>query len=194
MPSERYPNVDVTGGSQSRDVPFRVGVEKICGFSPDSPARIRGWFENRSSAQQTVGFGPIQPFSNIWSEGKSTLVLIPIDREIQRHALGTDEQIIPDEPVEGCWETNTVRLIRHDVLRWQSLDAGECIQTEYAVLQYPEQEILEGTTNKRAGPQSDSDDCLPADEYRFEESFQPKLGMETTWNEFKWGFTITIEE
>ncbi|REA05084.1 hypothetical protein DEQ92_02015 [Haloferax sp. Atlit-6N] len=194
MPSERYPNVDVTGDSQPRDVPFRVRAEKLRDFSPDSPARVRGSFENCSSMEQTVGFGPIQPFSTIWCEGECLLVVIPIDREIQRYALGTDEQIIPDEPVEGCWETNIVRLIRHDVLRWQSLDAGECIQTEYAVLHYPEQEILEATTDKWVGSQSESDDCLQAGEYRFEESFQPKFGTKATWEEFTWGFTITIEE
>lgn len=134
MSSKRYPNITVTGDTQPRDVPFRLGVEKLRDFSADAPARICGSFENRSSTEQTVGFGPVQPFSNIWNEDNSLHVLIPTDREVQKYALGTDEQIIPDNPVEGCWQTNLVRFIRHDVLRWQSLDAGKRIQTEYAVL------------------------------------------------------------
>lgn len=152
MPSEQFPNVDVTVDTQPRDAPLRVGVEKVCDFSPTTPARIRGSFENRSSTEQTVGFGPIQPFSNIWSEGDSPLVLVPIEREIQRYALGTDEQIIPDQPVDGCWQTNIVRFVRHDVLRWLSLASGECIQSEYAVLHYPEQEILEATMDQVVRP------------------------------------------
>lgn len=194
MSSKRYPSIAVTGDTQSRNVPFRLGVEKLRDFSADAPARIRGTFENHSSTEQTVGFGPIQPFSNIWSDGDSLLVLIPTDREVQRYALGTDEQIIPDNPVEGCWQTTLVRFIRHDALRWQSLDAGKRIQTEYAVLHYPRQEIMEATIDEWFGPQSESDDCLPAGEYRFEESFPPKLGTDATWDEFTWGFTLTIEE
>ncbi len=194
MSSERYPSVDVIGDPPPGNGTFRLGVEKLCDFSPDAPARIRGSFENRSSKKQTVGFGPIHPFSNIWSEGDCLLVLVPTDREIQRYALGTDERIIPDHPVDGCWQTNSVHFIRHDVLIWRSLDADESIQTEYTLLRYPEQEIAEATMDKRFGPESESDDCLPAGEYRFEESFTSKFVTDTTWEEFTWGFTLTIEE
>lgn len=71
---------------------------------------------------------------------------------------------------------------------------GECIQTEYAVLHYPEQEIMEATMDEWFGPKSESDVCLPVGEYRFEESFPPKRRTDTTWEEFTWGFTLTIEE
>ncbi|WP_231182946.1 hypothetical protein [Haladaptatus sp. DYF46] len=194
MPSERYPSVDVTRDSQPRDVPFRLEVEKVRDFSPTAPARIRCSFENRSSTKQTVGIGPIQPFSNIWSKGESPLVLVPTERDVQRYALGTDEQIIPDQPVDGCWQTNTVRFVRHDVLRWRSFASSECIQTEYAILHYPEQEILDATMDKWFGPKTESDVCLPAGEYRFEESFTPKFRANATWKEFTWGFTLTIGE
>ena len=194
MSLERYPSVTVTGDPQPRDVPFRLRVEKLRDFSPDAPALIRASFENRSSTEQTGGFGPIQPLSSIWSEGDGLLVLVPSDGAIQKYAFGTDEQVIPDHPVEGCWQTKLVHFILHDVLRWRSLDAGECIQTEYTVLQYPEQEIMEATMDKWFGPQSESDGCLPVGEYRFEESFTPRFGADVTWEEFSWGFTLTIEE
>ena len=85
-------------------------------------------------------------------------------------------------------------LIRHDVLIWRSLDADESIQTEYTLLRYPEQEIAEATMDKRFGPESESDDCLPAGEYRFEESFTSKFVTDATWEELTWGFTLAIEE
>ncbi len=48
--------------------------------------------------------------------------------------------------------------------------------------------------DKWFGPEPESDDCLPAGEYRFEESFPPKRGTDTTWEGFTWGFTIAIGE
>ena len=69
------------------------------------------------------------------------------------YVLGTNEQMIPDNPVEGCWLTNLVRFIRHDVLKWQSLDAGKRILTEYALLHNPEQEIMEATIDEWFGPE-----------------------------------------
>ncbi|RDI70633.1 hypothetical protein [Halopelagius longus] len=194
MPSERYPNVAVAADQQPRDAPFRLGVEKGRDFSPDAPARIRVTFENRSSTEQTVGFGPIPPFSEIWSEGDGLLVLVPSDAAVRRHALGTDEEILPDRPVDGCWQTNPVRFVRHDVLRWRTLDAGERVRTEYAVLRHPEREILAATTDEWVSVRSESDGCLPAGEYRFEESFPPDPRTDAAWDEFEWGFSLDIEE
>lgn len=193
MVSERFPGVDVTDDPQPADAPFRLSTDVLTEFSPDTPAQILVSFENRSSIEQTVGGGPIFPVSNVWCL-ENLLALIPSDESIQRYAFGTDEQIIPDHPVDGCWRTKLVYIVRHDVLRWQSLDVGERIQTEYTVLQYPEQEIMDATMDVWFGPQSESDVCLPAGEYRFEESFLPKFGTDATFEEFTWGFTLTIEE
>ncbi|AFK19103.1 hypothetical protein E6P09_09995 [Haloferax mediterranei ATCC 33500] len=194
MSSERFPSIDVTGDQQPKDVPFRLGIEKVRDFSSDEPARIRVSFENRASTEQIVGFGAIQPFTNIWCEGEFPIVLVPSDTGIQKYAFGTDEQIIPDRPVEGCWQTNLVRFSCNDVLRFRPLDVGETMQTEYTVLQYPEREILEATTDKWFGPVAESDVCLPAGKYRFVDSFLPRFRTDTTWDEFDWGFTLTIEE
>lgn len=194
MASGRYPRITATEGPQPSNVPFQLGVEKLRDFSPEAPARIRGSFENCFSEEQTVSFGAIQPYSSIWSEDEGWLVLIPSEREIQKHVFGTDEQIIPDHPVEGCWQTNLVHFIRPDVLRWQSLDAGECIQTEYSVLHYPEREILEATMDKWVSTRPKDKGCLPAGEHRFTESFVPKYRTDTTWEEFEWSYTLTIEE
>ena len=113
---------------------------------------------------------------------------------IQKYVFGTDEQIIPDSSVNGCWRTKRVHFIHHDVLRLQILGVGEYVQTEYTVLHYLEQEIMEATMDEWVGPQSESDFCLPAEECRFKESFTPKFGRDVMWNEFTWGFTLTIEE
>lgn len=193
MASGRFPSVDVAGDPQPTDVPFRITVGVVNEFSAHEPARIWVSFENCSEMAKTVGSGPIFPLSSIRCE-EGPIVLVPTDEWIQRYAFGTDEQIIPDRPVDGCWQTNLVRFVRHDVLRWQSLDAGECIETEYTVLQYPEREIMEATVDEWFGPQSESDVCLPEGVYRFEESFLPKFGTEATWDEFAWSFTLTIGE
>jgi hypothetical protein len=199
MDPGRYPSVDVAGDPQPTDAPFRLGVEKLRGFSPDAPARVRAVFENQSSTEQTVGFGSIRPFSNVWSRGDSPLVLVPSERELQKHVFGTDERIVPDRPVGGCWRTNLVHLVRPDVLRWQSLDAGECIRTDYAVLHYPERDIAEATNTVWFGADTETEDCLPARDYFFEESFLSRsvisaFGEKETWREFDWGFTFTIGE
>ena len=194
MASGRYPRITVTEGPQPSNVPFRLGVEKLRDFSPDGPARIRGSFENRSLEEQTVGFGAIQPYSNIWSEDEGWLVLILSDREMQKHIFGTDKRIIPDRPVEGCWQTNLVHFGCPDVLRWQSLNAGECIQTEYTVLHYPEREILEATMDKWVSTRPEEKGCVPAGDHRFTESFLPRARVDTTWEEFNWSYTLSIEE
>ncbi|MFK5602957.1 MULTISPECIES: hypothetical protein [Haloferax] len=194
MASGRYPRITVTEGPQPIKKPFQLSMEKLRDFSSDAPAQIRGSFENLSSEEQTVGFGSIQPYSSIWSEGHGWLVLIPSDRQVQKLAFGTDEQIIPDRPVDGCWQANLVHFVLPDVLRWQSLDAGECIQTDYTVLHYPEQEILEATMDKWVSNRPEDMSCLPAGKHRFTESFAPKVRAETTWEEFEWRYTLTIEE
>lgn len=150
-------------------------------------------FENYSEMEQTVGGGPIFPLSSIWCRN-SSLVLAPSDESIQQFAFGTNEQLIPDPPVEECWQPKPVRFVRHDVLRWHSLDTGECVRTEYAVLHYPEREILEATMTNRVGAESEPDDCLLAGDYRFEQSFLPAFGTDASWEEFTWGFTLTIGE
>ncbi|WP_227354125.1 hypothetical protein [Haladaptatus salinisoli] len=195
----RYPSVDVGGDPQPTGTPFRLRVEKRRGFSPDAPARIRVAFENRSTTERTVGFGPIHPFSGIWSEGDGSLVLLPRGRALRTHVFGTDERIVPDRPVDGCWRTNLVRLVRPDVLRWRSLDAGERVRTEYSVLQYPEREIAEATNAARFGAEAETEGRLPAGEYRFEDSFLPRSGVSAfeergTWREFTRGFTVTVGE
>ena len=192
MVSGRYPCITVTEDPQPSDAPFRLGVEKLRDFSTDAPARIRGSFENCSAEERTVGFGAIQPFSGLWSEDDHWLVLIPTDREIQRHVFGLDERIIPDRPVEGCWRTNLVHFVRPDVLRWRTLDAGECVQTEYAVLHYPEREILEAMMDTWVSSRSEREGCLPAGDHRFVESFVPKFRADTTWEEFDWSYTLSI--
>ncbi|ELZ89362.1 hypothetical protein [Haloferax sulfurifontis] len=194
MASGRYPRITVAEGSQPSKEPFQLSVEKLRDFSSDAPAQIRSSFENLSPEAQTVGFGSIQPYSSIWSDGQGWLVLIPSDRQVQNHAFGTDEQIIPDRPVEGCWQTNLVHFVLPDVLRWQSLDAGECIQTEYTVLHYPEREILEATMDKWVSNRPEDMGCLPAEEHRFTESFVPKARADTAWEAFEWSYTLTIEE
>lgn len=141
-----------------------------------------------------VGFGAIQPYSSIWSEDEGWLVLLPSKREIQKHVFGTDEQIFPDRSVEGCWQTNFVHFVLSDVLKWQSLDAGECIQTEYSALHYPEREILDATMYKWVSTRSIDTRCLPPGDHRFTESFVPKIRADTTWEEFEWSYTLTIEE
>ena len=193
MASGRFPNVDVAGDPPPTDVPFRPTVRVVNEFSVYEPARIQISFENCSEMEETVGSGLIFPFSNIWSQ-EGPIVLIPTDEWIQQYALGTDAQIIPDQPVDKCWQTNLVRFTRYDVLRWQSLATDECIQTDYTVLHYPEQEIMEATMDEWFGPHSENDVCLPAGKYRFEESFLPKFKTDTTWDEFSWGFTLTIGE
>lgn len=191
MSSGRFPSVDVAGDPPPTDVPFRITAEVVNGFSPIEPARIRASLKNCSEMEQTVGGGPIFPLSNIWcTEGP--LVLIPSNEWIHQYAFGTDEKIIPDSPVDGCWQTNLVRFACNDVLRWRSLEGGECIQTEYAVLHYPEQEIMEATVDEWFGPQSETEECLPTGEYRFEEPFLPKLRTDASWEEFTWGLTLTL--
>ncbi|ELZ96821.1 hypothetical protein C440_03568 [Haloferax mucosum ATCC BAA-1512] len=141
-----------------------------------------------------VGFGAIQPYSSLWSEDEGWLVLIPSNRETQKHVFGTDEQIIPDRPVDGCWQTNPINFARPDVRNWQSLNARECIQAEYAVLHYPEREILAATMDTWVSNRPEEMGCLPVGEHRFTESFVPKSRAETTWEAFEWSYTLTIEE
>ncbi|RDZ48207.1 hypothetical protein C5B86_03910 [Haloferax sp. Atlit-19N] len=193
MASGRYPRITVTEDVQPSNRPFQLGVEKIRDFSPDAPARIRGSFENRSSEEQTVGFGAIQPYSSIWSEDEGWLVLIPSDREIQKHVFGTDEEIVPGRPVEGCWQTNLVHFVLPGVLRWQTLAPGECIQSEYTVLHYPELEILDATMDTWVSTRSTDTSCLPAGKHRFVESFMPGMRTDASW-EFEWGYTLSIED
>lgn len=194
MPSDRYPAVSVSADPHPTDAPFGFGVERLRDFAPDSPALIRVWFENRSGTDQTVGFGPIRPFSCVWSEGDGRLVLLPTDAAVRARAFGADGEILPDRPVDGCWQTNAVRFVRHDVLRWRSLAPGQRVRADYAVLHYPERAILEATGGTRVEPERDSDDCLPAGTYRFEDRFPPKPTTGATWREFAWGFSLSVAE
>lgn len=191
MASGRFPSVAGTGDPQPTDVPFRITVGVLNPFSADEPARIRVSFENCSEMEKTVGSGPIFPFSSIWCK-EGPLVLVPSDESIQQFAFGTDEQIIPEHPVEGCWRTNLVRFGPHDVLRWHSLAAGEYIRTEYTVLHYPEREIMEAAMTKWFGSDAEIQACLSQGDYRFEQSFLPKFRTDVSWEEFTWGFTLTI--
>lgn len=194
MTAGRYPHSEVTADPDPADAPFRFAVEKRRDFSPEAPAALRIQCENRTSSAQRIGFGPVAPFSRLWSRPDGVLVLVPSDREFQRRAFGTDDRIVPDHPVDGCWQPNRVRFMVLDVLRYRSLDAGESVTTEYVILDYPEREIMEATMDEWYGPDSDRDRCLPAGEYRFEASYPPKTGTETSWDEFDWGFTVTIAE
>ncbi|WP_233204282.1 hypothetical protein [Halegenticoccus soli] len=107
----------------------------------------------------------------------------------------TDEPIIPTYPIDGCWQTTLVRFSVPDVIRNQSLDPGERIQAEYAVLYYPEREILEATMDIWNASSVPSDKgCLLAGEYRFEESFMPRRRRDKHWEDFSWGFTLTLSE
>jgi hypothetical protein len=214
MDSERFPPVTVSLDSQPTDVPFRLGVEVRNGFTPEEPARLRISFENCSEREQRVGGGDIFPVSNIWNDD-AHLVLIPTDESIQKFAFGPEKRIIPDQPTDGCWQTNLVHLIVKSVLRWRTLTSGETISTEYAVLHYPEREIMEATTDLWYGSASERDGCLPAGDYRFEQDFQRWTVREFPDSEdsaeidrlaeyisekgvpmsgFNWGFTLTLGE
>lgn len=193
MASGRFPSVAGAGDPHPTDVPFRLTVGVLNDFSADEPARIRVSFENCAEMETTVGGGPIFPFASIWCK-EGSLVLIPSDEPIQQYAFGTDEQLIPDRPVDGCWQTKFVHFVRHDVLRWHSLDAGECIGTEYTVLGYPEREVPEAAMTNWVGADAESDGCLPVGDYRFEQSFLPEFGTDAPWEAFTWGFTLTIGE
>jgi hypothetical protein len=191
MVSERFPDVTIAADPQPSDVPFRLAVEVRNGFTPEAPARVLVSIENCAEGAEQVGGGDIFPLSDIWFED-SPLVLLPTDAVIQQFTFGTDERIVPTRPIDGCWQTNPVFIMRWDVLRFRTLAAGETVTTEYAVLHYPEREILEARGEVWYGPESEPE-CLPAGEHRFEEVLHRRTG-ELSWDEFEWGFTLTLEE
>jgi hypothetical protein len=189
VPDNPFPTVSVAPDPPPSDTPFVFEVTCDRGFSADAPALFAATLENASEREQTVGLGPAGPLSAVWScDGR--LALVPRSRQLQQYAFGTDEQIVPDRPVDGCWQTLPGRLIRHDVLRWARLSVGGHAAAEYVLLD-------DGTPDCETGPVPGDPPpgtaaCLPAGEYRFEESYPPPVDGEADWVEFRWGITVTL--
>jgi hypothetical protein len=186
-----FPTVSVAPDPHPSGAPFRLDVTCNRGFSADAPAQLAARVENVSGREQTVGFGPAGPVSTVWSDD-GRLVLVPTDRSVQRSAFGTDDPVVTDRPIDGCWQPRPDRLIRHDVLRWEHVPAGGHAAAEYALLDYGEPERGAGPVPGDAAPETTA--YLPPGDYRFEESYPPPFDGEENWAEFRWGFTVTLED
>lgn len=203
MPSGRYPSVDVVADPVPDDLPFVFEVELLNGYSPEHPARLAITLANRSSTQQRLLLGRIQPFSSLWSQDGGLLVLVPTSDFVRQHGFGTDEQIIPDAPVDGCWRTRLVEFVALDSLTKRRFDAGEYVRTEYALLDYPQREILDANHDEWFGDLPEHDGCLPAGDYQFEDTYHepPEVPADmhgprsnAMGDSFTWGFTLTLGE
>lgn len=126
----------------------------------EHPARIRVRLTNDAESQRTLRFGSSPPLSTYVSKAGdegAKLVLVPGDTSKVSARDSNDDgtfRLVPERPTDGCWQAED-DIIGQDILQSRTLEPGGSVTETYTVL---------------AG--ADNDPCLPADEYRFEGSFE----------------------
>jgi hypothetical protein len=126
-------------------------------FSTDHPARVEVAFTNEADESRTFQFGSLVPWDGIYGagrDGNASLLLAPTDG------------VVPGEPTDGCWRA-TDGIALPAVMRSETLDPGETVSREYALL-----------------AAHDSDACHPPVTYRFESEHYLGGG---------WGFDVTVD-
>lgn len=176
----RNPDVSVYVDSAPPEFDFSLTARVTSQFTRTSPTRLEISLTNEAAETREFLFGASPPFSRIFPEGPSRVVLIPeANDHISPISAGDDQDddtsdrtrnLIPTHPSNGCWKLQTDIAVFGSGTR-MTLDPGETIRESYAV--------LGGSGGVR---------CLPAGQYRFE---APNYrGEDRSWG----GLAVTLEE
>lgn len=169
-----FPTVSVTGDLVSSDPQVSIVVELVQGFTARSPARLRIRFTNESDGSREFHFGSVLPFGPFVSRGNGPGKIHVLPYDVDGPGLREYARAIPNSTEDGCWHLATEYTILESGLIWQA-DPGETTAGIYVVLNDQE-----------------NDECLPEGEYRFENEWGEKIGVDDyAW--YPWGFTLSLE-
>lgn len=168
-----YPTVAVTGDPVPSDWQVNITLEVVEQFTEHSPAGLRTEFMNDAPTTRTFlsGLGP--PFGPLvgHTERGERIHVIPDDDS--NPSAGAFPSMVPQSPVDGCWQLNTSYGIDDVGIMWPA-EPGATSTMTYAVLN-----DLEAT------------DCLPIGEYRFEAEWGERYeDNEDVYH--SWGFTLVL--
>jgi hypothetical protein len=144
-----------------KGLPAEITPSLERGMTDEEPPRLRITFASVASEQKEFHFGHFAPFSNYFGESEegSKLVLLPDERDHlnpePRKYYENKSRLVPDEPIDGCWEIPTTYLAPDEIQAGQTLQPEEEISEGYTVLNHPE-----------------NDGCFPPGEYHFSQSYQ----------------------
>lgn len=172
--AKSYPTVSVTTDTVTTTRDVSVTVEVVQQFTDQSPAQLDIQFRNTAERSRNFLFGPVVPFGPLasTSESPSVLHVVPADTSNRADPY---VDVIPDRPVDGCWQLAD----RYDLVdrgtRWPAPPGGTTKRT-YAVLNDP-----------------DTDECHPPGEYPFSGEWGERDDDDSDhW--FSWGFALVIHE
>lgn len=164
--SKTFPRVSVQPDPVSKDI---IDIEMIVTkqFSKTEPAKLQIRFTNTGDTDKEMMFGPTPPFSTYLSSNRDpAMVLIP-DHNKHIHAEGAD-QIIPDEPSDGCWKEQGNGMVIWGTGTSMVFEPGESVSQSYTII-----------------AQHNNEPCFQEGEYRYEE---PHYFA----HELSWGFDLTL--
>lgn len=169
-----FPVVSVTGDPVPSDRQVSITVEVVEQFSPSSPAELEVKFTNEAQTKREFDFDSVSPFGPIVgrSDTGDRIHVVPNDDET---GAGPYPAVIPQSPIDGCWKL--VDTYHTDLfgLLWPA-NSGATTRMTYAVLDDP-----------------DTEDCLPAGEYRFEDEWGER-SPDDGFLDYSWGFTVELQQ
>lgn len=167
---------DAVPGDHASGLDVTVGV--VQQYATDAVARVQIDLANRGETPASVSFGPTPPFSSYENvaqgdDGATVYVvqnesddagIVPVDGE------GNDAQ---SGPIDGCWKADGVGY--NSIASECTIDAGQVVSDRYAVY-----------------ADAENDGCLPAGEYRFEETWTGTVDGSSF--ELDWGFALHVDD
>lgn len=168
-----FPVISVTGDPVPPDRQVSITVKVVEQFSSSSPADLRIEFTNEAQTRREFDFGSVSPFEAIvgYSDAVHRIHAIPND---DKAGAGPYPAVVPKSPIDGCWKLPDTYHTDTFGLLWPA-DSGATTRMTYAVLD-----------------DLDSEDCLPAGEYRFEDGWGERF-PDNEFVNYSWGFTVELQ-
>lgn len=180
-PEGGFPTLSVASETISRDrasgVAARVGV--VGQYASDRVAQIQVDLLNAGDEPLGLEFGASPPFSSYRSDPTSNgarAFVVPEDKSHVGIIHVSDEHAASEDlsaPIDGCWKIENVG--RDSIAKPGTIRPDHVLSASYSVY-----------------ADDGNDECLPAGEYRFEETWSSPPDAATA-SQIDWGFTMTVD-
>lgn len=169
-----YPTVAVTADPVPSDWHVNLTVDVVEQFADHSPAILRIEFTNEAPTKREFFFHFQAPFDALVGRTDIGEKVHAIPNNVDNPVGNPYSAVIPQSPVDGCWELASSPSVPGFGLLWPA-EPGSTRTMTYSILGDPE-----------------TVDCLPPGEYRFEDEWGELLpDDEDIWH--TWGFTAELQ-